>query len=228
VACAQEAVARLLALYVPALYKLIHSTAFQQLMLRPARREACPMVTVSELMDRHSIRRVAAVGAALAAAAPAGLVEQHSIRHVAAGLQAGGPAEGKRGTRRRGCREGHTARALATHPAGGCPMRLWWHACQHPCCKAAAAAQAQRAGAGWHRRCTASAPQPGPPAGCLPACPPGPPTDRLPCGSLRARRCPCRCMTWAAGWRACGSCWRARDSTWWSGRSRALWTAAST
>lgn len=43
---------------MPRLYRLIHATAFRLLLLRPARRVACRMVTVSDIMEQHDLREV--------------------------------------------------------------------------------------------------------------------------------------------------------------------------
>eukprot|EP00878_Enallax_costatus_P029668 GHUV01032209.1.p1 GENE.GHUV01032209.1~~GHUV01032209.1.p1 ORF type:complete len:169 (+),score=35.70 GHUV01032209.1:303-809(+) len=42
----------------PVLYKLIHSLFFRALLLRPARKIMCPMVTVSQLIKQYSINEV--------------------------------------------------------------------------------------------------------------------------------------------------------------------------
>jgi len=53
-----EAVAKPLARCAPALYRLIHGAVFRRALLRPVRVVECPMVTVSDLIDRHAIREV--------------------------------------------------------------------------------------------------------------------------------------------------------------------------
>jgi hypothetical protein len=45
-----------LARSVPALYKLVHKAAFIHLLMRPVRQVACPMTTVSALIDEHGIK----------------------------------------------------------------------------------------------------------------------------------------------------------------------------
>jgi hypothetical protein len=40
----------------PGLYKLLHSTLFTLLLLRPVEKIMCPMVTVSQLIQQHDIK----------------------------------------------------------------------------------------------------------------------------------------------------------------------------
>jgi hypothetical protein len=56
----QERVARIFARAMPALYKRMHSFFFTNLLLRPALKVKCPMMTVSDLIERYSLRCVAA------------------------------------------------------------------------------------------------------------------------------------------------------------------------
>jgi FkbM family methyltransferase len=53
-----EACAKPLARCAPALYRRIHALVFRGALLRPVRVIECPMLTVSDLIDRHSIREV--------------------------------------------------------------------------------------------------------------------------------------------------------------------------
>jgi hypothetical protein len=53
-----EAAAKPLARCAPALYRFIHGAVFRRALLRPVRVVECPMLTVSDLIDRHRIVEV--------------------------------------------------------------------------------------------------------------------------------------------------------------------------
>lgn len=55
---ALEALAKPLARCAPALYRRVHALVFRGALLRPVRVVECPMLTVSDLIDRHGIREV--------------------------------------------------------------------------------------------------------------------------------------------------------------------------